>query len=262
MKLSIVTTLYLSESYINQFYKRLLNTITNLNIVNYEIIFVDDHSPDNSLNLACEIAKKDNQVRVIELSRNFGHHKAMMTGLKNASGDKIFLIDSDLEEKPEYLKNFISAMNENDSDVVFGVQDKRKGKRFERLTGKIFWKSLKKITGLPFKENQKYIFEAITNENKTIVVKTPLVEKLGISLNLENDLKNNRFLLNITTNSNTLEEIKGKKYKIFIHNTRKYIQNSIEFNEDKKDYSFILEKNNILDGININTVFNEENKPI
>src|SRR6056300_1938958 len=113
MKLSIVTTLYLSESYINQFYKRLLNTITNLNIVNYEIIFVDDHSPDNSLNLACEIAKKDNQVRVIELSRNFGHHKAMMTGLKNASGDKIFLIDSDLEEKPEYLKNFISAMNEN-----------------------------------------------------------------------------------------------------------------------------------------------------
>ena len=157
MKLSIVTTLYLSESYINQFYKRLLNTITNLNIVNYEIIFVDDHSPDNSLNLACEIAKKDNQVRVIELSRNFGHHKAMMTGLKNASGDKIFLIDSDLEEKPEYLKNFISAMNENDSDVVFGVQDKRKGKRFERLTGKIFWKSLKKITGLPFKENQSTI---------------------------------------------------------------------------------------------------------
>lgn len=157
MKLTIVTTLYLSESYINQFYKRLLNTITNLNIVNYEIIFVDDCSPDDSLNLACEIAKKDNKVRVIELSRNFGHHKAIMTGLKNASGDKIFLIDSDLEEKPEYLKNFITAMNENDSDVVFGVQDKRKGKRFERLTGKIFWKSLKKITGLPFKENQSTI---------------------------------------------------------------------------------------------------------
>lgn len=115
---------------------------------------------------------------------------------------------------------------------------------------------------LPFNENQKYIFEAITKENQKIEAHTPTVEKLGITLNLANDIENNRFLLNIATNSNTLKNIKEKKYKIFIHNTRKYIQSFIDFKEDKKEYSFILEKNNILEGINIITVFNEENKPI
>ena len=153
MKLSIVTTLYFSEGYINEFYERISKVVKDEVGENFEIILVDDGSPDDSLNQACEIAKIDNRVKVIELSRNFGHHKAMMTGLKYASGDLIFLLDSDLEERPEYLKYFLEEMYKTDSDVIFGVQDSRKGKRFEKFSGAVFWKFIQLITGLPFQKN-------------------------------------------------------------------------------------------------------------
>lgn len=115
---------------------------------------------------------------------------------------------------------------------------------------------------LPFKENQKYIFEAILPSGERIEVITPVVKKLGITLNLVNDEKNQNFIVNILTNSKTLQNIRGKNYKIWLHNTRKYIHYDLKFDESKKVYAFILEKSNILKGINIITVFNEENRPI
>ena len=93
MELSIVTTMYNSSTYLNEFYKRICamtEKITN----NYEIIFVNDGSPDDSLNVAVSLYEKDSKVRVIDLSRNFGHHKAMMTGLSHGRGKMVFLIDS------------------------------------------------------------------------------------------------------------------------------------------------------------------------
>jgi glycosyltransferase involved in cell wall biosynthesis len=95
--LSIVTTMYKSSPYIDEFYTKITD--------DYEIIFVDDGSPDNSLQKAVELYEKDKKVKVIELSRNFGHHKSMMTGLSHAKGEFVFLIDSDLEEKPELCQN-------------------------------------------------------------------------------------------------------------------------------------------------------------
>lgn len=173
MKLSIVTTLYLSQNYIREFYDRISSSIQDLSIDNYEIIFVDDGSPDNSLNQACNLAELDNKLKVIELSRNFGHHKAMMTGMKYSSGDIVFLLDSDLEESPEYLKDFFNEMNLTGADVVYGVQDSRKGGRFEKLSGAMFWKFLKIITGLPFQKNlstmrlmKKNYVEALTQHNE------------------------------------------------------------------------------------------------
>ncbi len=140
-KLSVVATLYKSAQHIDEFHARMVKTINALNIANYEIIFVDDGSPDNSLEQAINIRSKDTNVRVIELSRNFGHHKAMMTGLSHTTGDHVFLIDSDLEEEPELLKTFIHEMkSEENLDVVYGVQKTRKGKMIERISGQIFYK--------------------------------------------------------------------------------------------------------------------------
>ena len=142
MELSIVTTLYKSSPYVNEFYKRIskeAQKITN----DYEIIFVDDGSPDDSLKKCIRLHQQDLKVTVIELSRNFGHHKAIMTGLEHASGDTIFLIDSDLEEDPELLSQFWSTLQTNQQlDVVYGVQDDRKGGYFERWTGKLYFKLL------------------------------------------------------------------------------------------------------------------------
>lgn len=138
MKISIVTTLYNSGQYINEFYDRTTNQLRQLT-PDYEIVFVDDGSPDDSLSIAQSLTAIDANVRVIELSRNFGHHKAMMTGLEFADGDLVFLIDADLEEPPELLQQFHDTMMSGGWDVVFGYQEKRKGKWFEREVGRLAW---------------------------------------------------------------------------------------------------------------------------
>jgi putative glycosyltransferase len=87
MILSVVTTLYNSAPYIEEFYRRVLAQIQVLP-VNYEIVFVDDGSPDNALDVAIQISNRDPNVSVVELSKNFGHRKAMMTGLSQAHGGR------------------------------------------------------------------------------------------------------------------------------------------------------------------------------
>lgn len=140
MKLSIVSTIYKSSSYVNEFYERVSKQAQKITD-NYEIIFVDDGSPDDSLQKCITLHQQDQKVTVLELSRNFGHHKAIMTGLSNAKGDFVFLIDVDLEEEPELLGRFWQELQiDDDLDLVFGVQERRKGKWFERLSGYFFFK--------------------------------------------------------------------------------------------------------------------------
>jgi len=153
MRLSIVSTLYCSEAYVSEFCSRIRPLARQLAGDEYEIIFVNDGSPDSSLSIALEEAKKDPQIVVVDLSRNFGHHRAMMAGLECARGDRIFLIDSDLEEEPEWLLRFNDEMNRKDCDVVYGVQDKRKGAVFERWSGAIFYKIFRAITGVNQADN-------------------------------------------------------------------------------------------------------------
>jgi len=138
IKLSIVTTLFHSEKYIADFYKRMSAEANKFCQDQFEIIFVNDGSPDRSLEIVIEIAKDDSKVILVDLSRNFGHHQAMMCGLSFANGQHVFLIDSDLEEMPEWLSRFNIVMNLTSSDVVFGVQNTRKGNYFEQITGAIF----------------------------------------------------------------------------------------------------------------------------
>ena len=93
--LSVVTTLYRSAAYVEEFHRR-MSAAAAAFAGDYEILFVDDGSPDESLAVALKVMEKDPHVRVIELSRNFGHHRAIMTGLHRATGDLVFLIDVDL----------------------------------------------------------------------------------------------------------------------------------------------------------------------
>ena len=140
MKLSIVSTLYGSAAYINEFYERSLLVARELVGEDFEIIFVNDGSPDNSLEIGLSLMEQDEKIKIIDLSRNFGHHKAMMLGLEHAQGKKIFLIDIDLEEQPEWLVSFNSLMLSEDADVVYGVQASRKGNFFERMSGYFFYR--------------------------------------------------------------------------------------------------------------------------
>lgn len=153
MKLSIVATLYKSEAYINEFCKRVSAEAQKLSGNAYEIILVNDGSPDKSLELAISLMETNPHITVVDLSRNFGHHKAIMTGLAHAHGDRIFLIDSDLEENPEWLVPFAEQMHKEQCDVVYGVQQRRKGGFFERVSGRLFYSMLRILTGLDMPSN-------------------------------------------------------------------------------------------------------------
>lgn len=139
-KLSIVSTLYCSAPNIAEFVERVSREAKRIT-KDYEIILVNDGSPDDSLDKVLDLQKEHDGIIVIDLSRNFGHHKAMMTGLEQANGDRIFLIDSDLEEAPEVLYDWWGCLNKDSSlDVVYGVQTSRKGGWFERVSGEIFYR--------------------------------------------------------------------------------------------------------------------------
>jgi putative glycosyltransferase len=131
--------MYHSGPYLREFYSRCLGQIQKLEM-DYEFIFVNDGSPDDSLAVALKLKAADSHVRVVDLSRNFGHHRAILTGLAYASKELIFLIDCDLEEPPEALERFYHVLVQRaDVDVVFGVQENRKGGFIERRVGGLYY---------------------------------------------------------------------------------------------------------------------------
>ena len=145
--------MYYSSPYIQEFYDRICAVAKKIT-ENYEIILVNDGSPDDSLDIAVSLYEKDPKVRVIDFSRNFGHHKAMMTGLMHAKGELVFLIDCDLEEEPELLERFYAEHRKNDDvDVVYGVQKARKGGFVEKISGNIFFWMFNLFSSYPVPTN-------------------------------------------------------------------------------------------------------------
>ncbi|WP_334055867.1 hypothetical protein [Polaribacter sp. P097] len=117
-------------------------------------------------------------------------------------------------------------------------------------------------TLLLIKENEDYTFYATTKDNIKIIVKTPAVKKYGVALNILNDELNKKFILKINTNTNSLPNLVGQKYSIFVHNSRRFLKNQFSFTSKTTQYSFDLNKEILFKGINIITVFNEKNQPV
>jgi putative glycosyltransferase len=177
MDLSIVATLYRSESHLREFHAR-VSREAQRHGTDYELILVNDGSPDASLALALEIARSDPRVTVIDLSRNFGHHKAIMTGLAHSRGERVFLIDCDLEEEPELLSRFSEEMAAAKVDVVFGVQDTRKGGAFERWSGRLFFWLFNLLSDDPLPVNlctvrlmtRRYVDALIAHRERAMII--------------------------------------------------------------------------------------------
>jgi len=138
MQLSIVTTLFQSAPYVDEFYRRVRTEAEKIASA-LEFVFVNDGSTDRSLEAALDLQKQDGRILVVDLSRNFGHHKAMMSGLEHAKGDLVFLIDVDLEEPPEILGTFFDSLNKENADAVYGVQSPRHGPWLTRTLANLFY---------------------------------------------------------------------------------------------------------------------------
>jgi putative glycosyltransferase len=152
VKLSVVTTLYRSAANIEEFCARAMKAAEVI-ADEVELILVNDGSPDHSIDLALALHRADRRLVVIDLARNFGHHKAIMTGLAHASGEMVFLIDSDLEEQPEDLALFYRRFAQGDCDVVYGVQVTRRGGLVKRVTGSLFFSLVASLSDQPLPRN-------------------------------------------------------------------------------------------------------------
>jgi len=175
-QLSIVTTLYRSERFLEKFVSQCESAMAEIACDNYEIVFVNDGSPDNSLTKVLQLKETNNHIVAVDLSRNFGHHYAIMAGLNCASGDLIFLIDCDLEVPPIHIPTFYNKFKEEQCDVVYGVQETRKGSFIERTIGGLFYSFFNNLTDTQIPENllterlmsRRYVNELIKLGDKNI----------------------------------------------------------------------------------------------
>jgi len=175
--LSIVTTLYKSERFLDVFVAQCETAMAEIKCDNYEIVFVNDGSPDKSLDKVLKLKETNDNIVAIDLSRNFGHHYAIMAGLTYSTGDYVFLIDCDLEVLPTHIPTFYNKMKEEkDADVIYGVQETRKGSFIERMVGGLFYGFFNRLTDTRIPENllterlmsRRYIDELIKMGDKNI----------------------------------------------------------------------------------------------
>lgn len=142
--LSVIVPIYCEELVINEFYKRIKKVFSSIEY-EYEIIFVNDGSTDRSLEILKGISVVDSHIKVIDLSRNFGHQIAISAGIDHSAGDAVILIDGDLQDPPEVIPQMVEKWKEG-YQVIYGVRDERKGETLLKvITAKAFYRVLNKI---------------------------------------------------------------------------------------------------------------------
>lgn len=151
--LSIVSTLYHSARFLPRFLAECRAALEAAGIDDWEIVFVNDGSPDDSAAHVLAERARDPRVKLVDLSRNFGHHRAALAGLTYARGERVFLIDCDLEVSPGELPRMLETMRDTHADVVYGVQESRKGGVVERFGGSLFWRLFNRLSDTKVPEN-------------------------------------------------------------------------------------------------------------
>jgi len=147
MEISIVVPLYNEEKNIRLMHDRLVSSILKITS-NFEIIYVNDGSNDNSFLELLKLSNEDERVKYINFSRNFGHQIAVTAGLDYSKGAAVVIIDGDLQDPPEVIPEMYSLYKEG-FEVVYGQRLIRKGESFlKKITAKYFYRILKKITNI------------------------------------------------------------------------------------------------------------------
>jgi len=137
-KISAVIACYRDAPAVPIMHRRLTDTFRKIG-VDYEIIFVNDRSPDNAAEVLAGLAAQDNKVTVINHTRNFGSQNAFTSGMRVATGDAVALLDGDLQDPPELIEAFFEKWREG-HDVVYGVRVKRDATPFLRAAYKAFYR--------------------------------------------------------------------------------------------------------------------------
>lgn len=151
-RLSIIVPFYNEADNIGRLYQAIVGAIAPLGVP-FEMVFVDDGSKDNTLELATALARDDERVRVVKFRRNFGQTPAMAAGIEHARGEILITMDGDLQNDPADIQQLLTKMDEG-NDIVVGWRFNRQDKMISRkIPSKIANRLIGKVTGVPIKDN-------------------------------------------------------------------------------------------------------------
>ena len=146
IKISIIVPCHNEEDVLKIFYNKITEVSKTID-ADFEYIFVDDGSKDKTLEILKEYSKKDNRVRFISFSRNFGKESAMYAGLKEATGDYVAIMDADLQDPPDLLKEMYETLLTKEFDCVATKRKTRKGEPILRsFFSRMFYSIINKMT--------------------------------------------------------------------------------------------------------------------
>lgn len=174
-KLSVVVSCYNEELALRQFYKETSKVLKSLSW-DYELIFVNDGSQDGSIEILHELADGDENVKVVDFSRNFGHEAAMIAGLDYSSGDGIVCMDADLQHPPECIPGIIAKLDAG-YDIINMVRTKNESAGwFKNFAGAAFYRLINILSDVKFEPNASDFFAVSKKAAK--VLKTSYREKV------------------------------------------------------------------------------------
>ena len=143
--LSVVAPMYNEEATAAAFCERVFAALEGLPL---ELVLVDDGSSDGTAKIVDDLAASDPRVRVVRLSRNFGHQTAITAGLDHARGDAVAMIDADLQDPPEVINDLLAKWREG-VDVVYAVRERREGEtRFKLATASVFYRLMSHVSDI------------------------------------------------------------------------------------------------------------------
>jgi glucosyltransferase len=146
-KISIVVPCYNEQEALPYFYEEMDKVMKKMNSVSFELLFINDGSKDNTLNVLIDLSKKDDKVKYLSFSRNFGKEAAMYAGLFNSTGDYVAIMDADLQDPPMLLEEMYSAIKEEGYDSVATRRFNREGEPpIRSFFARLFYKLINKIS--------------------------------------------------------------------------------------------------------------------
>ena len=146
-KITVIVPCYNEEEALHYYYEEMSRVMTLMNQYDFELLFVNDGSKDNTLQVIKELVNKDERVRYISFSRNFGKEAAMYAGFENSTGDYICLMDADLQDPPKLLPEMVKAIEEEGYDSVATRRVTRQGEPpIRSFFARMFYKMMNKIS--------------------------------------------------------------------------------------------------------------------
>jgi dolichol-phosphate mannosyltransferase len=147
LALSVVAPCFNEAAGLQEFHRRVREVCCSVVGDSYEVLLVDDGSRDATWSVMCDIARLDHNVVAIRLSRNHGHQLALTAGLHHCTGERVLIIDADLQDPPELLPAMMKIIDESGAEVVYGQRRTRDGEtRFKTLTADAFYRVLQRLT--------------------------------------------------------------------------------------------------------------------